>query len=217
MTATAPRAPEGRGVGWSGKRVARACALVAGAVLIAGCGADTEAPRRPAKQAIVATGDGCPGLLDAAAGEAMERVLQSSYLIPDDDQAVSAAAMAQAVEDLAPVPVCLATGQVGAGGRVGEIRLRPGPDGELGKGVRVTNRENARAIAFDCESPRVWGDGSRRVTTTFEDQWERVSRKAELGNDYLLIAHSAARALARELGCRDGGGLPEQAAALPAG
>ncbi|MFD3803196.1 hypothetical protein ACFWSF_20850 [Streptomyces sp. NPDC058611] len=202
---------------WTRKQGARVSVLVAGTVLIAGCGAGTEAPEGSAKKAAVATGDGCPGLLDAAAGEAMKRVLESSYLIPDDDQAVGVAAMARALQNLAPVPVCLATGEVGAGGRVGEIRLRPGPDSQRGGGVRVTNRENARAIAFDCESPRVYGDGTRRVTMTFEDQRERVSRKAELGNDYLLIAHSAARALAEELDCRDGGGLPEQAAQLPAG
>ncbi|MFF4432210.1 hypothetical protein ACFYZ4_23930 [Streptomyces sp. NPDC001513] len=47
-------------------------------------------------------------------------------------------------------------------------------------------------------------------------QWEQGSWKAELGNDYLVIAHSAARALAKELGCRDGGELPEQPAGLPA-
>lgn len=202
---------------WTRKRAARASVLVAGAVLLAGCGADTEARKPPAKRPVVASKDACPGLLDTAAGEAMERVLQSSYVIPDDDQAVSAAVMAQAVEDMSPVPVCLATGQIGSGGRVGEIRLRPGPDAEQGKGVRVTSRDNARAIAFDCESSRVGAVGTLRVTTTFEDQWERVSRKAELGNDYLVIAHSAARALAKELGCRDGGGLPEQPAGLPAG
>ncbi|WP_330296617.1 hypothetical protein [Streptomyces sp. NBC_00503] len=55
-----------------------------------------------------------------------------------------------------------------------------------------------------------------RVTTTFEDQWERGSWDPKLGNDYLVIAHSAARGIAKELGCRDGGGLPEQAAGLPA-
>ncbi|WP_158717911.1 hypothetical protein [Streptomyces sp. NRRL F-2664] len=78
------------------------------------------------------------------------------------------------------------------------------------------SRDNARAIAFDCESPRMGAPGTLRLTVTFENQWEQGAWKAELGNDYLVIAHSAARALTRELSCRDGGGLPEQAAALPA-
>ncbi|MFE4638392.1 hypothetical protein ACFRJ1_34165 [Streptomyces sp. NPDC056773] len=195
----------------------RISALVASAVLIAGCGAEAGAKKPPAKDPNVATGAACSGMLDAAAGEALTRVLQSSYLIPDDAQAVGAAAMAKAVEDMGPVPVCLATGQVGTGGRVAEIRLRPGPDGERDKGVRVTSRDNARAISFDCESSRVGAVGTLRVTTTFEDQWERVSRKPELAADYLLVAHSAARALAKELGCKSGGGLPEQVTALPAG
>ncbi|MFE4262347.1 hypothetical protein [Streptomyces sp. NPDC056883] len=165
----------------------------------------------------VATESACSGMLDAAAGEALVRVLQSDHLVFDDAQAVGAAAMVKAVENLGPVPVCLATGQVGTGSRVAEIRLRPGPGGERGKGVRVTSRDNARAISFDCESPRVGAVGTLRVTTTFEDQWERGSRNPELGADYLLIAHSASRALAKELGCRSGGGLPEQVTALPAG
>ncbi|MFF8263994.1 hypothetical protein [Streptomyces virginiae] len=197
-------------------RTGRLFALVAGAVLLAGCGADTEAKDPPAKDPVAATREACPGLLDAAAGEALQRVLQSSYLVPDDDQGVSAAVMAQAVEDMRPVPVCLTTGQVGSGSRVGEIRLRPGPEGERGKGVRVMSRENARAIAFDCESPRVGATGTLRVTATFENQWEQGFWKAELGDDYLLIAHSAARSLAKELSCRNGGGLPDQAAGLPA-
>ncbi|MDX6760026.1 hypothetical protein SIN09_11375 [Streptomyces sp. F8] len=198
------------------KPAVRLGAVVAGAVLLAGCGADPEAKDPPARDPVAATREACPGLLDAAAGEALQRVLQSSYLVPDDNQGVSAAVMAQAVQDMRPVPVCLATGQVGSGSRVGEIRLRPGPEGERGRGVRVMGRENARAIAFDCESPRVGATGTLRVTTTFENQWEQGSWKAELGNDYLAIAHSAARALAKELACRNGGGLPDQAAGLPA-
>ncbi|MFD3547415.1 hypothetical protein ACFWUW_17750 [Streptomyces sp. NPDC058655] len=191
--------------------------LVVGVLLIAGCGADSEAKKPPVKNPVAATGDACPGLLDAPAGEALKRVLQSSYLVPDDAQAVGAAVMADALEGQRPVPVCLATGQVGTGARVGEIRLRPGPDGESRRGVRVTSSENARAVAFDCASPRVGAVGTLRVTTTFEDQWERTSRDATLAGDYLVIAHSAARALARELDCRDGGGLPEQVAGLPTG
>ncbi|MFD9370162.1 hypothetical protein ACFWA6_21040 [Streptomyces sp. NPDC060020] len=201
---------------WTRTRAMRLSGLLAGALLLAGCGSDTEAKDPPVKDPVAATGDACPGLLDAAAGEALQRVLQAQYLVPDDDQAVSAAVMAKAVEDARPVPVCLATGQVGSGSRVGEIRLRPGPQGDLGKGVRVTSRENARAIAFDCESSRVGAVGTLRVTTTFENQWEQGTWKAELGNDYLVIAHSAARALAKELGCRDGAELPEQASGLPA-
>lgn len=198
-------------------RTARVAVLMVGAVLVAGCGGSGSGAKAPAvKNPEVEAREACPGLLDAAAGEALVRVLQSGYLVSDDDQAVGVAAMAKALEDVRPVPVCLATGQVGSGSRVGEIRLRPGPVGDSGVGVRVVRRENSRGVSFDCTSSRVGSVGTLRVTTTFEDQWERGSWDAKLGDDYLVIAYSAARGIAKELGCRDGGGLPEQAAGLPA-
>ncbi|MFE2306012.1 hypothetical protein [Streptomyces sp. NPDC059411] len=160
--------------------------------------------------------EACPGLLDAAAAEALIRVLGSGYLVSDDGQAVGAAAMTQAVQDVHPEPVCLTTGQVGSGSRVGEIRLRPGPLDDTGVGVRVVRRENSRGVSFDCTSSRIRFGGTLRVTATFEDQVERGSRDPKLGNDYLVIAHSAARGIAKELGCQNGGGIPEQVSALPA-
>ncbi|MDJ0379584.1 hypothetical protein [Streptomyces sp. G-G2] len=174
----------------------------------------------------MAVGEACPGLLDAASGEALERVVQSSYLIRDAQQAVGVTAMGEALEGAyragpkvreAPVAPCTVTGRVGTN-RSAEIRLsaesrnadqQGGAPGGMQTGVRESRGEKERGVAFDCVSSRVGStrEVPLRITAVFKDRWSGSDGDAALAKDYLAIAYSAARAVAKELGCGDGGGL----------
>lgn len=196
-------------------RAVRVTGVVAGLVFVAGCGGSDAGAKAPVvKNPEVAATEACSGLLGEAGGDALGKVLQSWYLVPDAKGAVGAVAMAKAVEEARAVPSCVVTGRIGSGKRVAEVR--PAVDGAAGGGVRVVRADKERAVAFDCVSARAGAAGSVRLSVAFKDQWDSEG-EAKLAGDYLVIAHSAARALAKELGCRDGGGLPEQASALPAG
>ncbi|WP_330330692.1 hypothetical protein OHS33_13770 [Streptomyces sp. NBC_00536] len=171
----------------------------------------------------MAVGEACPGLLDAAGGEALERVVQSSNLIRDAQQAVGVAAMGKALEGAyragpkvreTPVAPCTVTGRVGTN-RSAEIWLsadsrHADQPGGMQTGVRESRGEKERGVAFDCVSSRVGStrDVPLRITAVFKDQWSGSAGDAALAKDYLAVAYSAARAVAKELGCEGGGSLP---------
>ncbi|MEV6582480.1 hypothetical protein AB0M92_30445 [Streptomyces sp. NPDC051582] len=183
-----------------------------------------KAPEVPPNQA-------CPGLITAAAGEALTDVLQSSQLVNDDAQTVGVTAMGKAMEEFYragpkagdfTAPPCTVTGIVGRGKRVGEISLaaagrNAGVAGSDRTGVRVTRADKERGVAFDCASTRVGStrDVPLRITASYADRYESSRGDAVLGEDYLVLAHSAAAAIAKELGCENNGGLPERASDLP--
>ncbi|MFB6616436.1 hypothetical protein ACFCV9_19875 [Streptomyces sp. NPDC056367] len=175
--------------------------------------------------------EACPGLITDTAGEALRAVLQSSHLLNNDAQTVGAAAMGRALEQAyrqglkgrEPAgPVCNVTGIVGGGQRAGEIGvtapgLKDGAPGAEQTGVRVTRADKERSVTFDCVSTRVGStrDAPLRITGFFKDQFHDSEGDAVLGEDYLVLAHSAAFAIAKELGCEKNGGLPDGALALP--
>ncbi|MBT2466470.1 hypothetical protein J7E97_00980 [Streptomyces sp. ISL-66] len=212
---------------------ARVAALAVLVALVAGC--TTSDPESKASRSVkspeVDLTEACPGLITDAAGEALMHVLQSSDLVNDDAQTVGVTAMGKALEETYragakvrefTAPVCTVTGIVGSGRRVGEIRVaaesgNAGTPGTARTGVRVTRADKERGVAFDCVSTRVGSthDMPLRITALYTDQYQNSKGDAALGEDYLVLAHSAARAIAKESRCENNGGLPDGAAALP--
>ncbi|MGT2528639.1 hypothetical protein ACU4GG_17000 [Streptomyces nojiriensis] len=210
-----------------------ALAVAVAVAVVAGC--TTSDPETKASRSVkppeVALTEACPGLISDAAGEALKDVLQSSYLVNDDAQAVGVKAMGKALEEAhrgapsgqaAAVPACTVTGSVGRGHRTGEIRLaaeslKPGASGSDRTGVRVTGADKERGVAFGCVSPRVGSTREMplRITASYKDRFQDSKGDAVLGQAYLVLAHSAALAVAKELGCETNGGLPDGVSALP--
>lgn len=214
---------------------ARISALAVLVVLVTGCTASDPEPKAASpsvKPPEVYPAEACPGLITGAAGEALTKVLQSSQLVNDDAQTVGVKAMGKALEEAYrsgpkgrefTAPACTVTGTVGRGKRVGEILLAAdsrsaGAPGTGQTGVRVTRADKERGVTFDCVSARVGStqDMPLRITASYKDRYESGRGEAVQGEDYLVLAHSAALAVAQELGCANGGGLPAKAGDLPA-
>ncbi|MFE3582423.1 hypothetical protein [Streptomyces vinaceus] len=213
---------------------ARVAVLVVLVIPLAGCTTSDPEPKASlsAKPPEVDPTQACPGLITDAAGKALTQVLQSSHLVNDDAQGVGGPAMGKALEEFSrtgarageiTAPACTVTGTVGGGKRVGEIRLvaergNAGTPGSDQTGVRVTRADKERGVAFDCVSTRVGStrDMPLRVTAFYTDRSRSSRGDAVLGEDYLVLAHSAAVGIAKELGCEGNGALPDSASALPA-
>ncbi|MFE9482734.1 hypothetical protein ACFYNM_29470 [Streptomyces spororaveus] len=205
------------------------------ALAAAGCSSPDSGPKKTAPESAttsvtVEVADACPGLLSAAGAEALKRVLQSSAVMRDEAQAVGVAATGKALEAAykagpkvreAAVPSCTVTGQVGGGERMGEIRLtadsgKAGPPRPDQVGVRVLPGEKEAGVSFDCVSTRVGSttDVPLRITGVFANRWQKLESDSGLADEYLVVAHSAALAVSRELGCANNGGLPAAAGEL---
>lgn len=175
--------------------------------------------------------DACPGLLTATSADAVKRVIHSSYLMRDEGQAVGVAAMGKALEaayksgpavrEMAGTP-CVVTGQVGRGERAAENRLtadssKAGPlrPDEVGLGVSLSEKEGR--AAFDCVSTRVGSTAEvpLRITSVFTNRFHKVRKDDRPQDHYVMVAHSAGVAVARELGCAKNGGLPADSGELP--
>ncbi|KJY42046.1 hypothetical protein VR46_23875 [Streptomyces sp. NRRL S-444] len=212
---------------------ARVAVLAVLVTLGAGCTESGTEPKASlsAKPPEVDPTEACPGLITDAAGKALTDVLQSSHLVNDDARTVGLTAMGKALEEFYragpkagefAAPTCTVTGSVGRGKRIGEIRLAANSgnadaSGSDRTGVRVKRASGERGVAFDCASTRVGStrDMPLRITAFYTDRYQGSRGDGVLGEDYLVLAHSAAVAIAKELGCENGGGLPEGAAALP--
>ncbi|MFD4915522.1 hypothetical protein ACFWNR_20160 [Streptomyces virginiae] len=205
------------------------------ALAAAGCSSPDSGPEKPAAGSATApvtveVADACPGLLSATAAEALKRVLQSSAVMRDERQAVGAAAMGKAVEAAyragpkaseTAIPSCTVTGQVGGGDRMGEIRLtadsaKAGPLSPDQAGVRALPGEKEAGVSFDCVSTRIGStaEAPLRISAVFANRWQKLEGDKGPVDEYLVIAHSAARAVAGELGCANDGGLPATVAEL---
>ncbi|MEU6313892.1 hypothetical protein [Streptomyces sp. NPDC047014] len=202
----------------------RSAGWVACLVLAAGCSSSGPAPeQRTAAPRTVEIAEACPGLLNEAAAQAVERTLQSSALVRDEGQAVGAEGIGAALEaaykagpaagETAVTP-CVMTGQVGGGDRRAELRL--GADSG-GPGVRVRADARQAAVSFDCVSTRVGSttDLPLRITSTFTDHWQKTAPTEGPPDTYLTVAHSAALAMAQHLSCDNTGNLPPRPTALP--
>ncbi|MEU9377380.1 hypothetical protein AB0D94_26920 [Streptomyces sp. NPDC048255] len=72
-------------------------------------------------------------------------------------------------------------------------------------------------LTFDCVSSRVGStqDIPLQITVAFQARTGESEGEAVPAQDYRAVTHSAALAVAKELGCVNDGGLPADAAGLP--
>ncbi|WP_030201173.1 hypothetical protein [Streptomyces sp. NRRL S-87] len=84
-------------------------------------------------------------------------------------------------------------------------------------GVLARASEDGAKIYFDCESRRLGTTEEHplRLRSEVQNSVRERGEPAATRHDNLTLAHSAAVAVAKELGCAGNGGLPGTAAGLP--
>jgi hypothetical protein len=203
-----------------------------------GCSAEEPEPSPQAVPQQLSIGQVCAGLFRGEGAEALERLLESTtFLLRDEDRNPDVRAVAKVMEDAyragakirdMPQSVCKISGAP-QDSRFHTARLmftaysKHAGDpadfpGVSDSGVRVSTEGKWVYLSYDCVSRRVGStpDIPLRIKLLFQDQWEGSKGAAALGPDYLAATHSAALAVAKELGCLNNAGLPERAAELPA-
>ncbi|MFJ5549724.1 hypothetical protein [Streptomyces sp. NPDC093225] len=85
-------------------------------------------------------------------------------------------------------------------------------------GVVARASEDGAKVYFDCESRRLGTSVEHplRLRSEVQNSVRERGEPAATRKDNLTLAHSAAVAVAKELGCAGNGGLPGTAAGLPA-
>ncbi|MFE2325689.1 hypothetical protein ACFXD5_17495 [Streptomyces sp. NPDC059385] len=207
---------------------------------VAGC--STGEPEQPSPSTATQTlsvGQVCAGLFPEAGegGKALERVLESTrFQVREEQKNPDVRAVAKAMEDAyrsgkkirdMPQPVCQVAG-ADKGSRIPTARVmftaysKQAADpadlpGVGARDVRVMTQRKRVNLTFDCVSSRVGStqDVPLQVTLAFQERWDESKGDAVLGQDYLAVTHSAALAVAKELGCANNGGLPARADDLP--
>ncbi|MFJ6796457.1 hypothetical protein [Streptomyces sp. NPDC091268] len=195
-------------------------------------------------QEVLSAAQVCGGtLFTSEAAQALERVLQSSGFVVrtgrDNLNAEAMGAVMEAAYRAGNKVRDMPTGNCEISGKAlriegderypsAQVRLTAfsknagipaGESGASARGVTVSGAVRQRSVAFDCVSPRVDStvDVPLRITATFRSRFDKGTvAEAELVEDYGILAHSAALAVAKELGCVSNGGLPDRAAGLPA-
>ncbi|MEU9145183.1 hypothetical protein [Streptomyces sp. NPDC048349] len=216
-----------------------AVGLVVLGAAAAGCSADErDQPPPAATPQVLSVADVCAGLFSDEGGKGVERVLESTrFLVRAEERNPDVRAVAKAMEDAyrsgrniqnMPQPVCEAAGETKDSGFIPSLRIMftayskhagepPDFPGVSDSGVKVSTRQKANQLAFDCVSSRVGStqDVPLRIRVDFQERWDESKGAAALSRDYMAVTHSAALAVAKELGCANDGGLPARADGLP--
>ncbi|MGW6410855.1 hypothetical protein ACWF95_27225 [Streptomyces vinaceus] len=201
---------------------------------------ETSTPGDPEQVSAIQVCGG--GLVSAAAGPSLERVLESSrFVIREEKENADAFSIAKALEDAyragskvrdTSIPSCDISGALKdvdsdryyptASLRFRATSKNAGvPDympGAKDSGTKSWASFREYTIAFDCVSSRV-GSTSEvplRISAEFRSKWDKgQADESALAPDYVALAHSAALSVAGELGCDARGGLPERPDGLP--
>ncbi|MFE2166905.1 hypothetical protein ACFXB3_17845 [Streptomyces sp. NPDC059447] len=214
-------------------------ALVLLAAAATGCSAgEPEKSPQPTAAPRLTAGQICAGLFTGEGAKALERVLESTaFHVRDDEKAPDVRAVAQVMEDAyragkrindMPQPVCEASGAEAKAGYIPTVRIMftayskhagdpPDFPGVSDSGVMVSQRQKTNHLSYDCTSSRVGSTDNvpLRIKLAFQERWDGSKGETVLGQDYLAVTHSAALAVAKELGCTNNGGLPARADDLP--
>lgn len=208
------------------------------AVAAAGCSAsEREQPPPATTPQVLSAAKVCAGLFPDEGGKALERILESTrFQVREEKRNPDVRAVAQAMEDAyragkkirdMPQPVCEAVGEAkdhriptaqimftAYSKHAGDPADFPGVSDS---GVKVSKRQKTNNLLFDCVSSRVGStqDVPLRIGLAFQERWDESQGATVLGQDYLAVTHSAALAVARELGCANDGGLAARADGLP--
>ncbi|MGW7450615.1 hypothetical protein [Streptomyces sp. NPDC054787] len=218
--------------------MSQAVALAILGMVASGC---SQRDAEPAAQATslrtFPVGQVCAGLFLGEGGKALERVLESTqFHVLEEDKNPDVHAVAQVMEDAyragkeirnMPQPVCEAVGS-DKEFHIPTTRLmftaysKHAADpadlpGAGARDVRVSTRNKEVGLTFDCVSSRVGStqDVPLQITLDFQERWDESKGEDVLRPDYLAITHSAALAVAKELGCANDGRLPARAVDLP--
>ncbi|MFD3720243.1 hypothetical protein [Streptomyces sp. NPDC058674] len=215
-----------------------AVTLVVLGTVAAGCSTGgSEQPAPAAEPQKVPVAQVCTGLFPAAGGEALERVLGSTeFRIRDAQKNPGVRAVAQAMEDAyragarvrdMPEATCEVAGEP-KGSRFATARVRftafsknaADPADLPGVGARdprVWTESKQLYLTYDCVSPRVGSTQAvpLQIRVLVHAQGGGNEGEAGPGQDQLTVIHSAALSVARDLGCANNAGLPEQAQNLP--
>ncbi|MFF3862968.1 hypothetical protein [Streptomyces sp. NPDC002209] len=217
--------------------------VVLGLAAVACSGSTPEETSTPSGPEQVSATQVCGGgLVSPASGPSLGRVLESSrFVIREDKENADVAVIAKALESAyragrkvrdTSIPSCDISGAVKdvdsdryyptASLRFRATSKNAGvPDympeaNDAGTKGWASFREYT--IAFDCVSSRIGStsDVPLRITAEFHSKWDKgQAGESALAPDYVALAHSAALAVARELGCDARGGLPERPEDLP--
>ncbi|GGZ75913.1 hypothetical protein GCM10010371_39650 [Streptomyces subrutilus] len=225
----------GRSAGGIGpRRVVRIAAFLVGGMLLVGCSGGAE-PAGPPEQAEVSAGGACPeGMLNPDAVSGVERVTGTNrFQRPDAGENPGVTWVAGVLargyaKDRGSLGgrACEVTPsdeknrrRVSVSFEIQGVLQRTGEQSESGKGYywEYALGRNALALSdraklfFDCASARLAGaDTAVPVAASVTVSHGSDGDDPRLREANLAVVHSAARALAAELGCKDGGGLPEK-------
>ncbi|MFI8502448.1 hypothetical protein ACIGFK_28680 [Streptomyces sp. NPDC085524] len=205
---------------------------VVGAVLLAGCSGDGAEPSGPTE---LTAAQVCPGgMLGPDAVRGLEKVTGATVFAPPENGEskgvpgvadLLVAGYAKAGASLGG-PVCKATPLDDKNRRKASVSFeiqsdlqRTGEHSESGQGRywEYDLGRNALAISrqamlfFDCASTRLGGlEKVVPVAASVSVSEGSKGDEPELREANLAIVHSAALAMAKELGCKDNGGLPDR-------
>ncbi|MBT2480985.1 hypothetical protein [Streptomyces sp. ISL-94] len=203
-----------------------------GATLLVGCGGDDDEPSGPAE---LSAAEVCPGgMLGPDAVRGLEKVTEATVFAPPENgenpgvtwvAGVLARGYAKAGGSLGG-QACRATPldeknrrKVSVTFEIQSELQRTGENSESGKGHywEYDLGRNALAISrqaqlfFDCASSKLAGpDKAVPVAASVSVANGSEANELELREANLAIVHSAALAMAKELGCKDNGGLPDK-------
>ncbi|MFF2195184.1 hypothetical protein [Streptomyces sp. NPDC058157] len=217
-----------------GRHRAAAAGCAAAVALLAGCGGSGAAPG-PAQPTVLSGAGVCPGgILNPGAVRGIETVTGATRFQPPEEgrgagvqwvAGVLVRGYATAGASLGG-EACLAVPVDGAGRRrlslgfaIQSEEQRVGEHSESGRGHYWEYDLGRSALAisrqaklfFDCASARLAGLARAvPVETIVSVSDGSEGDQPALREANLTVAHSAALAMARELGCKDDGGLPER-------
>ncbi|MFD3330769.1 hypothetical protein [Streptomyces sp. NPDC058701] len=215
-----------------------AVTLVVLGTVAAGCSTGgSEQPAPAAEPQKIPVARVCTGLFPAEGAKALERVLGSTeFRIRDAQKNPSVLAVAQAMEDAyragakirdMPEATCEVAGD-STGSRLATARVRftafsknaadsADLPGVGARDPRVWTESKQVYLTYDCVSSRVGStqDVPLQIRVLVHVQGDGNEGEAGPGQDQLTVIHSAALSVARDLGCTNNAGLPEQAQDLP--
>ncbi|MFJ7158039.1 hypothetical protein ACIQUQ_24320 [Streptomyces sp. NPDC101118] len=209
------------------------------ALVVSGCGTSDEGEPEPSRPQSFSATQVCGGsVVLPSSAKALERLTGAVSFVPGKEkQELGIPASAQVLEDAykagykvrdMPGAYCVIRGDVPSAKRYSTVKLEftaysekaDLPDyakGRLehGKGTMTGLYGSRTSISFDCVSSRVGSTPAipLRVNgriTAFADP-----EPPHAAEDRMLILHTASLSLAKELGCRNNGGLPDAVSGLP--
>jgi hypothetical protein len=208
-----------------------ACVL---ALAVTGCGSGDGGSAAPTPGFVARAEQLCGGsAVSKDAAEALRVITGSGRFEPSDKQTTVAAAVVDLLA--ADAPQGRASGDICRiyppdDSDVGELRVRwemwdTAPEGRAASkftpfpmGEQAGGAVNEGYVSFACRGASAPTPTSEHFTASVENQarsYEPKGDPKQLKRAYATVAHSFARALAKELGCDDDGGLKRRPALDP--